>query len=134
LISVAGKIVLAIVLTIWDGDTFDVRFLNGVKDRIRIIGIDAPEATDNPKAWKDAKNNPKSLRRIIAKGKRSARFLQSVLRKGDTVELTLESKQRDKYNRLLAHVWYKDVSIDSLMVAKKFAKKWVNKKTRHFRQ
>ena len=40
-------------------------------------------------------------------GKEASRFTKAMCRVGDTVYLTYDWDPRDRYNRLLAYVWYK---------------------------
>ena len=78
------------VVAVYDGDTVGV-LLNGTEERIRFIGIDAPELGQVP--W----------------GENAKRFLEDLLAsQGRTVTLATDVEQRDKYNRLLAYLRLKD--------------------------
>jgi len=59
------------VLSVTDGDTIVIR-LQGHKERVRLIGIDAPESRPNLKAKKDAIRTGDDLRTINEMGKRAA--------------------------------------------------------------
>jgi micrococcal nuclease len=95
------------VLWITDGDTIVIR-LQGHKERVRLIGIDAPECRPNPKAQKDSIRTGDDLRTITEMGRRSTRYVQSILKPGDHVSVELDVQERDKYGRLLGYVWLQD--------------------------
>ncbi|MGE5299441.1 MAG: thermonuclease family protein [Acidobacteriota bacterium] len=76
---------IAIVLRVNDGDTITVR-INGRHERVRLIGIDAPEMAQFP--W----------------GVKAKRHLQEILLSSREVFLELDIDKRDKYGRLLAYV------------------------------
>jgi endonuclease YncB( thermonuclease family) len=90
-ISKTGS-VKAVVTHVVDGDTLDVQIHDGIAhaERIRMIGIDAPELHAG-----DA--------RQMMLGKRSAEFLRSLL-EATTVTLTFGTDERDVYGRLLAYL------------------------------
>jgi endonuclease YncB( thermonuclease family) len=75
------------VVRVVDGDTVDVALATGRRERVRLIGIDAPErgACYAPAATSRA--------RTLALSKR-------VVLRGDATQAT-----RDRYGRLLAYVW-----------------------------
>jgi micrococcal nuclease len=90
------------VLRVVDGDTIEVS-LDGVKEKIRLIGIDTPE-TVHP----DAERN-------VPYGKIASAFTKEKL-DGQTVGLELDVQERDQYGRLLAYVWLGDVMFNKLLV------------------
>jgi micrococcal nuclease len=75
------------VTSVVDGDTIDVRLESGKRERIRLIGIDAPELGRCFSA--EASGRARGL----ALGKR-------VVLRGDATQAT-----RDRHGRLLAYVW-----------------------------
>lgn len=78
------------VTKVHDGDTLSVLISNR-EEKIRLIGIDAPELGQEP--W----------------GRKAKRKLQDIIRKTDkTVRIELDVDERDKYGRLLAYLWAKD--------------------------
>ncbi|KAB2908448.1 MAG: thermonuclease family protein [Ignavibacteriaceae bacterium] len=97
----------AIVVSVTDGDTFKAMF-KGKKEKIRLIGIDTPESSRNPKAKKDAQKSRQKLDEIIAMGKEATKFARKLLRAGDKVKLEFDVSERDKYGRLLCYVYLKD--------------------------
>lgn len=85
------------VIRIIDGDTFDIE--NG--ERVRMIGIDTPERGEH--YYDEAKDHLSSLI-------------------GDkTVYLTKDISERDRYERLLRHVYIDEAWINELMVRDGFA-------------
>lgn len=81
----AGKSVL--VEKIYDGDTVSA-FVNGQFEKIRLIGIDAPEMGQLP--W----------------GKKARDCLSSLISSSDSrIFLEYDIERRDKYGRILAYIW-----------------------------
>jgi len=95
------------VLSITDGDTIVIR-LHGHKEKVRLIGIDAPECRPNPKAKKDSLRTGTDLRTINEMGQRSTRYVKSILKPLEPVTIELDVQHRDKYGRLLAYIWLQD--------------------------
>lgn len=84
------------VVTVHDGDTVSV-IVNGRKERVRLIGIDAPELGQRP--W----------------GPIAKRYLAGLLdHAGQTVTLEFDVVRRDKYGRLLAYIWTRDKKLINL--------------------
>ncbi|HEX8949774.1 MAG TPA: thermonuclease family protein [Dissulfurispiraceae bacterium] len=92
------------VVRVNDGDTvtvrargrdrkglFSLRSLLGTTERVRLIGIDAPELYQDP--W----------------GRQAKKYLKKLLSENDwLVDIELDVEHRDKYGRLLAYLWGKD--------------------------
>ncbi len=79
----------AVVTRIIDGDTFDA-VISGRRDRVRPIGVDAPEATSKVEPY----------------GPEATEFARRLL-SGKNVWLERDVEPRDRYGRLLAYVWLK---------------------------
>ena len=77
-----------------DGDTVDM-IIDGVKERVRLIGIDTPETKKE--------NTP-----IQCFGPEATAFTQSLLPEGTSVYLERDVEARDIYGRLLAYVYVVD--------------------------
>jgi len=112
-ISLAGVVVLPAqdgdmppscrVLRIIDGDTFECD-IGGVKQSIRLLGVDAPESRQAPY------------------GKQATAELAKLLRLRSEVILDLDVRERDSRGRLLAYVWNKDaVLVNEALLARGFA-------------
>ncbi len=96
------------VVRVMDGDTFHCRLSSGENVRVRLIGVDTPESSDNPKARRDAGRSGQSLEEIIKMGRASAEFTKRLLPRGETVYLEFDAQKTDRYGRLLAYVWLRD--------------------------
>lgn len=97
----------AIVMSVTDGDTIVVR-LNMKRERVRLIGIDAPESSLNKKARRDARRSGADINIMVTQGRRAKSFVKSIVKKGDTVHLEFDVERRDRYHRLLAYVYLDD--------------------------
>ncbi len=83
----------ATVISVVDGDTIWVE-LNGEREKIRYIGIDAPETNHPTKGVQEYGAEAKAANRSLVGGK--------------TVRLEFDVERRDKYGRLLAYVYLED--------------------------
>jgi micrococcal nuclease len=72
-------------MKIHDGDTLSVR-IGGKTEKIRLIGIDAPEVGQRP--W----------------GEKAKRHLADLIGASD-ITIVTDVRKRDRYGRLLAYVW-----------------------------
>jgi micrococcal nuclease len=81
----------ALVIAVYDGDTLKVRFASGRTERVRLIGVNAPE-TDHPQD---------QVRLWAYLSKRFA-FCHLYNRK---VCLSYDWQRKDQYGRILAYVW-----------------------------
>jgi endonuclease YncB( thermonuclease family) len=97
----------AVVRAVTDGDSFEV-VLDGVRERVRLIGVDTPESSPNRKAYRDAASTSKQMDVIIAAGRRATSFVKTLLAAGDTVTLELDVQERDQYGRILAYLFLSD--------------------------
>lgn len=99
----------ALVTRVVDGDTIDVQ-INGQKEVIRLIGINAPETNDC--FGKEATDKALSL-------------LSS---KAVNLEADPTQDDRDKYRRLLRYVFVDGANFEELMVREGFAKEYTYNK------
>jgi len=76
------------VTRIVDGDTIEVSMPDGSSDKVRFIGVDTPECTNQNEPY----------------GDEASEFTANALT-GKTVYLETDAEERDRYGRLLAHVW-----------------------------
>jgi micrococcal nuclease len=88
------------VAYVYDGDT--IKLANG--EKVRLIGIDTPESSQNKKLLRDAGRSGEDINKILAMGRRSAQYTRSLL-EGRRVRLEFDIQKRDKYGRLLAYVY-----------------------------
>jgi len=105
----------ATVVRVVDGDTIVAR-VDGVEERVRLIGIDAPESVkqDSP---------------VECFGPEASAHLKQLLPGGASVRLELDQEPRDKYDRLLAYVFRSDddLFVNRAMVADGYAAAFVYK-------
>lgn len=82
----------AVVLRVVDGDTIIVA-LNNREERIRMIGVDAPESVslneEENTVW----------------GQAASEYTKSVLEAGTNIWMTFDIEERDQYGRMLAYIW-----------------------------
>lgn len=93
-----------------DGDTLVV-FIDGQKERVRMIGVNAPESTTEH-------------RNIECFGKNSSRYLKEILSEEKNIFLEFDpvSGKYDKHGRILAHVFLADgTNLNQKMIADGFA-------------
>ena len=91
------------VVYIYDGDT--IKLANG--ERVRFLGIDTPESSENKKLFRDAQRSGQDVQEILAMGHVAAEYTRSLL-KGRRVRLEFDIEKRDKYGRLLAYIYRVD--------------------------
>ncbi len=96
------------VLHVVDGDTFHCLLPSGEEVKVRLIGVDTPESSDNPKARRDVERTGRSLEEIIKMGKMAKEYTKKLLPKGEKVYLEFDVQKTDRYGRLLAYVWLPD--------------------------
>ena len=83
------------VVKVIDGDTIQVN-VRGKTERIRLIGIDAPELVD-------------PRRPVECLGREAAEYTRELLRgKNVRIETDPSQDERDRYGRLLAYVFLED--------------------------
>lgn len=103
------------VLRVVDGDTIDIA-VNGVKTRLRLIGINTPETVD-------------PRRKVECFGKEASARAKLLLT-GSNVSIELDPTQDkyDKYGRLLAYVYLPDgTSFNKKMIEEGYAYEYTYK-------
>lgn len=91
------------VTNVVDGDTFDCILANGSEERIRLLGVGAPESG-------------------TVEGEKVTWYTQSYLRSETTVSLELDVQHRDEYGRILAYVYLIDgTMLNALLVQQGYA-------------
>lgn len=86
----------ALVVEVIDGDTIRVQFADGRVEKVRYIGINAPEL-----------NRP---------GGKEAKLVNERLVGGKTVTLVKDVSDRDRYGRLLRYVYVDSVFVNAELV------------------
>ena len=96
-----------------DGDTVIVTTESGQRMDVRLLLVDTPE-TKHPNMG------------VQKYGKEASEFTSSHLKKGQTVYLEQDVEKKDKYNRDLAYIWFKDngkwIMINEALVANGLAR------------
>jgi len=82
------------VTVVYDGDTLQVRLASEKEEKIRLIGVDAPET--------GAEDEETRLKALLSK-----RFAFKFLFQ-KSVKIEYDWEKRDQYGRLLAYIWTKD--------------------------
>lgn len=97
----------ATVVEVVDGDTLDVRFVDGSEDRVRLLGVDTPEthADNSPGEFEGVPETDAGRACLADWGERATAFAEDRLA-GETVvvETDAASDRRGGYDRLLAYV------------------------------
>ena len=92
------------ITKILDGDTLKVTLTNGFVITVRLLLIDCPE-------YKKAKIDQQLY------GYEATKFAEQVLEIGSVVFLEFEGEVvKDKYDRHLAYLWYKDKHTDNYLL------------------
>ncbi len=88
------------VIAVHDGDTVSV-ILDNRKEKVRLIGIDAPEIGQKP--W----------------GEKAKKYLEALLNSsGWKVKPEFDVDKRDKYGRILAYLWTTNGEMVNLLMVK----------------
>ena len=98
------RLIPASVVRVVDGDTLEIR-AGSRTERVRLIGVDAPESSPNEKALRDASRSGKDVAVITAMGKEAAAFTRRYLAGRRAVGLEYGVQPYDRYGRALAYVW-----------------------------
>ena len=97
-----------------DGDSFVVIGPSGNHERVRAIGIDAPESSDNPRLRRQTEKE-EDRAAVIEMGHAASAHAASLLETGSALHLVFDpantaTRHRDRYGRLLAYVYILDAS------------------------
>jgi micrococcal nuclease len=88
------------IIAVHDGDTVSV-IINQRREKVRLIGIDAPEIGQKP--W----------------GERAKKYLETLLSSSDwKARLEFDIDKRDKYGRILAYLWTTHGEMINLLMLK----------------
>jgi micrococcal nuclease len=91
-----------------DGDTVVVRLPDRRQERVRFIGIDAPEIHASEKLAREIARHGRDAATLRRLGRRAAAFTEALLPVGRRVRLELDVERYDQDKRLLAYVWRAD--------------------------
>lgn len=103
----------AVVVRVSDGDTLRLRgrgsgpLRGGDDERVRVLLVDTPEVFDSPECF----------------GEEAAERSAALLPEGSTVRVQADEDPRDRFDRLLLHVWNADgVNVGEALVAEGYAR------------
>ena len=102
-----ARVTHAMVVHVDDGDTIEIR-IRGRQERVRYIGIDAPEIAHNGEGGERDGEAATAVNRGLVGGRH--------------VALEFDVEQRDHYGRLLAYVWRGDTMINLEMARRGYAR------------
>ncbi len=88
------------VREVFDGDTIQLKS----EEKVRFIGIDAPETHENEKLEKDLRRTHLRRSVLTSEGNRSYHVMKQLVGKGP-VRLEYDQIRKDKYGRTLAYVY-----------------------------
>ncbi len=86
-------------VTAQDGDTLFID-IDGKKERIQLLGIDAPEDRENPKLQVDVQRTGLKQQALLKLGKTATEQLRYLLRTQSPFVLYYNPEQRDRYGRI----------------------------------
>ncbi len=84
-----------------DGNTLQL----STGEKVRLIGVDTPEAGYTDKLRRDAKRTGQNAQKIIKMGKEAAEFTRKLVH-GKQVGLEYDVQKKDKNGRTLAYVYF----------------------------
>lgn len=90
--NVPGPALPARVREVVDGDTLEIEFGDGNRDRVRLLGIDTPETVDRD-------------RPVECFGPEASARTKSLLPSGTRIGVQRDLEARDRYGRLLVYLW-----------------------------
>jgi len=91
------------LIQVEDGDTLIVK-IDGQRQRIQLIGIDAPEDTDNAKLKVDSHRTSITAATLQKIGGVATDYLQTLVKPGDILTLRGDLTKRDKYGRIPGNI------------------------------
>ena len=95
---------IIVIKKVIDGDTLRVLY-DGKEEKLRLIGMDAPESRINPRAEKQSASETKELQTILKMGRGATNFVRSLVKPGDRLKIEFDVVKRDRYQRLLGYVY-----------------------------
>ncbi len=91
------------VQAVEDGDTLIIE-INGIAERVQLLGIDAPESGENPKLARDIQLTGMTKTQLLTIGNAATQYLQTLVAKGDRVTLKGNLGNKDRYGRIPAEI------------------------------
>ena len=98
-IMAQGADVTTVIERIEDGDTVVAR-IDGNPERLQLLGIDAPEDTDNAKFQRDLQVTGLQPEVLLQLGEQATQHVRTLLVPGQGVRISGELQRRDRYGRI----------------------------------
>jgi micrococcal nuclease len=118
-------VVTATVVDVVDGDTIKVRFENGTRETVRLLGVDTPEvySENTPDEFEGVPETDAGRQCLRRYGDRASEFATDTLA-GETVRLGFDENEgrRGYYGRLLAYVYLDGDQFNYRLVAEGYAR------------
>jgi micrococcal nuclease len=119
-----GPQVTAEVVEVVDGDTIKIRYENGSRDTVRLLGVDTPEVHTEVDPDEFGVPDTEAGRDCLrAWGERASQYAKTTLA-GETVRLGFDPNEgkRGYYGRLLAYVYIDGESVNYQLVRQGYAR------------
>jgi endonuclease YncB( thermonuclease family) len=104
---VAGTSRAALVTRVIDGDTIEIRYLNGTADTVRLLGVDTPEVSGDvsPEEFEGIPDTEAGREHLREWAERADAFAREEL-SGTRIQVVTDpgADRRGRYGRLLAYV------------------------------
>ncbi len=118
-----------IITSIVDGDTLLAHKINDTSSsadpiKIQLLGIDAPEDSNNPKLQYDMKRTQLTAEELQVLGHTATAFLKEKISNGSRIIVKADLNKRDRYGRLPALVFpfnTPSISLNEHMISNGFA-------------
>jgi micrococcal nuclease len=116
-VNTANSGLRATVTHVVDGDTLDIRYINGTTDTVRLRGVDTPEVhvPTNPSEYEGVPDSDAGAACLGDAGDEASSFTTRAVA-GETVRL-VEIDGRGRYDRLLAFVRHDGHDLNHRLVA-----------------
>lgn len=101
---IADERTVVTVERVVDGDTISV-FIAGKKQKVRFIGVDAPESKSNDHVISQMKRFKIGMKRILSLGQLADSQLREQIKPGHRLTLEFDRQMRDPHGRILAYVY-----------------------------
>jgi len=108
------------VVRVVDGDTLDIRYKNGTRDTVRLLGIDTPEveADNQPGEYEGVPDTDAGRACLYEAGIDASEYVNERIDKGPvTIAVDPQADRRGGYGRLLAYVYIGEDNLNYELVA-----------------
>ncbi|MFC7199347.1 lamin tail domain-containing protein [Halospeciosus flavus] len=119
----AGEGTVVTVVDVADGDTVDIRYRNGTRDTVRLLGVDTPEVwtKNDPTEFRGVPDTEAGRQCLREWGRAASDYTKSRLA-GEQVRIVVGGDVRGSYGRLLAHVYVNGTNHNLRLVEQGYAR------------